>query len=125
MKGYHACRNMWVPVKGEIMQAEIEPINSVDKYAVAAIRGGLVVGYLKNVTSGKFAKTIILLLKMWSEQFEVTGKRYNLVDEEGIHVLCMLQFEKRKVYIDRLISLLPKSWKCTGKSLAKLSKIME
>ena len=63
MKGYHACRNMWVPVKGEIMQAEIEPINSVDKYAVAAIRGGLVVGYLKNV-SGKFAKTIILLLKM-------------------------------------------------------------
>ena len=125
MKGYHACRNMWVPVKGEIMQAEIEPINSVDKYAVAAIRGGLVVGCLKNVTSGKFAKTIILLLKMWSEQFEVTGKRYNLVDEEGIHVLCMLQFEKRKVYIDRLKSLLPKSWKCTGKSLAKLSKIME
>ena len=61
LKGYHAYRNMWVPVKGEIMQAEIEPINSVDKYAVAAIRGGLVVGYLKNVTSGKFAKTITLL----------------------------------------------------------------
>ena len=55
---------MWVPVKGEIMQAENEPINSVDKYAVAAIRGGFVVGYLKNVASGKFAKTIILLLKM-------------------------------------------------------------
>ena len=76
------------------MQAEIEPINSVDKYAVAAIRGGLVVGYLKNVTSGKFAKTITLL-KMWSEQFEVTGKRYNQDDGEGIQVPCMLHFEKR------------------------------
>ena len=49
---------MWDPVKGEIIQAEIEPIILVDKYEVAAIRAGHVVGYLKNGASWKFAKTI-------------------------------------------------------------------
>ena len=39
------------PEKGEITQAEKEPMNLVDKYAVAAIRGGHVVGNLKKGTS--------------------------------------------------------------------------
>ena len=45
-------------VKGETIQAEMEPINSMDKYAIAAIRGGHVVEHLKKGTSGKFSKTI-------------------------------------------------------------------
>ena len=36
---------MWDPVKGEIIHAEMGPINSVDKYAIAAIRGGHVLGH--------------------------------------------------------------------------------
>ena len=46
------------PSKGEIIQTETGPMTSVDKYAAAAIRGGHVVGHLKNKTSRKFAKTI-------------------------------------------------------------------
>ena len=41
----------------------MEPMNSVDKYSVAAIRGGQVVRHLKKGTSGKFAKTIFCFLK--------------------------------------------------------------
>ena len=63
LKGYHAYRNIWIPVKGEILQAEMEPSNAFDKYAVVAMRGGHVVGHLKNGKSGRFAKTIFYFLK--------------------------------------------------------------
>ena len=38
------------------MQAEMEPMNSVDKYAVANIRGEYVVGHLKKGTSKKLQR---------------------------------------------------------------------
>ena len=58
LKGCHAYQNTLEPLKGEIIKAEMEPMNSVDKYANSAIRGEHVVGHLKTETSGKFAKTI-------------------------------------------------------------------
>ena len=92
-KGYHAHQNIWDLVKGEIIQAEMEPTNSVGKYAVAAIRGGYVVGHLKKRTSKKFAKTVFYFLECDESKrcwVEVTGKRCNLDDTEGIQVSCML-----------------------------------
>ena len=49
---------MCASVKRETTQTKMEPMNSVDKYAVAAVRGGHVVRHLKKGTSGKFAKTV-------------------------------------------------------------------
>ena len=63
LKGYHAYQNIWDLVKGEIIQAKMEPTNSVGKYAVAAIRGGYVVWHLKKRTSKKFAKTVFYFLE--------------------------------------------------------------
>ena len=54
MKGYHVCQNMLDPEKGEIIKAETEPMNSVDKYAVAPIRGR---HFIEHLTE-KFAITI-------------------------------------------------------------------
>ena len=83
----------------------MKPLNSVDKYTVAAISGWLVVGLLEKGTNGKFAKTILYFLKCDESNrclVEVTGKRRNLGDGEGMQVPCMQHFEERKVYINRL-----------------------
>ena len=55
----------------------MEPMNSVDKYAIAAIRGMHVVRHLKKGTCRKFAKTISYFLKPDENNrgwVEVTGK---------------------------------------------------
>lgn len=41
----------------------MKSINSVDKYAVATIRGGHLVRYLKKGASAEFAKTILFFLR--------------------------------------------------------------
>ena len=56
LKGYHPFQNMWDTVKWEIIQGEMEPVNSVDKYAIVAIREGHVLGQFYKGTSRKFAK---------------------------------------------------------------------
>ena len=116
--------NMWDLVKGEIIQAEMEPMNSVDKYAVVAIRGGHVIGHLKKGTSRKFRKAILYFLKFDENNgcwVEVTGKRCNLGDEKGMQVPCMLHFEAIKVYFD---SLLSKYMKIYCQNLTKLSFLL-
>ena len=62
-KGCQSYQNIMDPAKGQVIQAEIEPMNFVNKYAVEAIRGGHVVEYLKIATSKKFEKTIFCFLK--------------------------------------------------------------
>ena len=90
----------------------MEPSNTFDKYAVAAMRGGHVVGHLKSGKSGRFAKTIFCFLKGDENNrctIEVTGKRCNLGDGEGMQVPCLLHFEgNNNLYIDRLRNILPK-----------------
>ena len=79
----------------------MEPLNSVDKYAVAAIGRGHVVGHLKKGTSRKFAQTISYFLKCdennrrWAE---VTGKRCNWVMEKECKSLVATLRRKENLY---------------------------
>ena len=115
------------PIKGEIIQAEIEPMNSVDKYAVAAIRGGYAPGHLRKGTSRKCAKILFYFLKCDESNrywVEVSGKYCNLSNREEMQDLFILHFKGRKVYIDGLKSHLPKLRKYTAKALAKLTLLL-
>ena len=59
------------------MSCRIEPSNIVDKYAVAVSNNDEVVGHLKKVTSGKFAKTVFFFLRtdtINTASVEITGK---------------------------------------------------
>ena len=59
VKGYHIYKHIWTPEIGESLDAQIEPNNPADKYAVCIRKSGKVVGHLKKGGTGRFGKTII------------------------------------------------------------------
>ena len=87
IKGYHAYITKSTPKTREILRARPEPENKYDKYTVAVERCGDVVGYLFRGGSAYFAKTVSYFLRVSNEnccQVEVTGKRVNLGNGEGL-----------------------------------------
>ena len=58
IKGYHTYMTKWTLKNGEILNAQPEPENEYDKYAVAVERCGDVVGHLSKGTFAGFAKTV-------------------------------------------------------------------
>jgi len=84
-------------------EPQTEPENAVDKYAVCVLSGEDVVGHLKEGKSGRFAKTVLYLLrgdKDGSCSVIVRGKPVNLGDGEGIQVPCILRFMGQKTFIE-------------------------
>ena len=89
IKSYHAYMTKWTPKNGKILKARPEPENEYDKYAVAVERCGDVVGHLSKRRSARFAKTVSYFLCASNEnccRVEVTGKRVNLGDGEGLQI---------------------------------------
>ena len=66
VKGYHIYKHIWTPEIGESLDAQIEPNNPADKYAVCIRKSGKVVGHLKKGETGRFGKTIIFFPESWS-----------------------------------------------------------
>ena len=95
IKGYHTYMTKWIPKNVEILKTQLEPENEYDKYAVAVERCGDVVGHLSKGRSAHFSKTVSYYLRASNEsccRVEVTGKRVNLGDGEGLQILCILHF---------------------------------
>ena len=110
IKGYHAYMTKWTPKNGEILKARPEPENEYDKYAVAVERCGDVVGHLSKGRSARFAKTVSYFLRASNEnccRVEVTGKRVNLGDGEGLQIPCILHFSGEAKFISKLKDILP------------------
>ena len=83
----------------------MEPDNHVDNLAVCVEKDQTVVGHLKKGDSGKFAKTIFYFLR--SDTYcncyaEVSGKRCNLKDGEGLQVPCKIIITGQKKYVNIL-----------------------
>ena len=66
IKGYHAYMTKWTPKNGKILKAQREPENEYDYFLHA---------------SHEICCRV-----------EVTGKRVNLGDREGLQILCILHF---------------------------------
>ena len=99
IKGYHVYKSIWTPTLQEHVYAEIEPDNSVDKYAVAVKKDKKVVGHLPLGENGKFAKTIFYFLRAdpyGKCDITVTGKAVNLGDGDGMQVPCILHLTGQK-----------------------------
>ena len=58
--GYHKYKSIWIPFVREKLTRQKEPENAFDKYAVAMIKNGSVVGNLMKVESEKFAKKFFI-----------------------------------------------------------------
>ena len=83
----------------------MEPVNPVDKYAVAVKKNNVTVGHLPLGCSGKFGKTIFYLLRAdeWNEcKVIVTGKPVNRGDGDGMQVPYLLKFHGEKSLIGML-----------------------
>ena len=79
VKGHHVYKNIWNPKIGESLDAQIEPNNLVDNYAVSIRNSGKVAGHLKKEATGRFAKTIFFFLKgdpYLKEKTTTSGHRF-------------------------------------------------
>ena len=95
------CRKSWcknrigTPKFGENLDAQIEPNNPVEKYAVYIRKSGKVVGHLKKGATDRFAKIIFIFRKgdpYLKEKAVTSGRRCNLDDGESLQVPCKLKF---------------------------------
>ena len=109
VKGYHAYKDLWIPVKGEYLRCEREPDNVMDKYAVCVKKENVIVRHLLLGKSGKFAKTISYFLRvdeLNSCHLVVTGKHVNLGDGDDMQVPCKLHFAGLEGCIEKLQGIL-------------------
>ena len=84
IKVYYAYMKKWKP---GISQSSMRTRNEYDKFAVAVKKCGAVVGHLSKGKTGCFAKISSLFLSTSGRNcylVEVTGKKVNLGDGEGL-----------------------------------------
>ena len=109
MKDYHAYMTKWTPKYGEILKARPEPESQYDKCAVAVETYGDVVGHLSKGRPERFAKIVSYFLRASNEnccRVEVTCKRVNLGDEEGLQIPCILHFSGEAKFVSKLKDIL-------------------
>ena len=110
IKGYHAYMTKWTPKNGEILKVQLEPKNEYDKYAVEVQRCGDVVEHCSKERSARFTKIVSYFLRASNENccgVEVTGKRVNLGDGEGLQIPCILHFSGEAKFVSKLKGILP------------------
>ena len=99
IKGHYVYKEAWTPEVGEKLNVLMEPDIHVCKFAVCVKKYQTVVGHLKKRDSGKFAKTIFYSLRCDTYcncYAEVSGKRCNLKDGEGLQVPCKIITGQKK-----------------------------
>ena len=97
--------NDWTTVLGETLSARPEPENEIDKYDVAFTKDARVVGHLKKGKSGRYTKTAFSFLRanpLNTANNNVTGKRLNFGDGQGLQIPCTISFKGREKYIEIL-----------------------
>ena len=110
VKGYNAYMTKWTPKNREILKARPEPRNEYDKYVLQIERCGDVVGHLSKGRSVRFVKTVSYFLRASNEncyRVEVTGKRVNLGDGEGLEIPCILHISGEAKFVSILKNILP------------------
>ena len=103
IRGYHAYQDIWDPRIGEVLPLQREPGNPEDKFAVAVIRRGNIVGHLPfnlaPVVSAFLRKDVNKGL------VEVKGAKVNRGAGYGLEIPCTYRFYGSKSFIDKLNQL--------------------
>ena len=112
IKGHHGFMEVWTPEVEEKLNVLMEPNDRVDKFPVYVKKYQAVVGYLKKGDSGKFAKTIFYFLRRdiyCNCYVEISEKRCNLKDGEGLQVPWEIIITGQKKYVNILTHELQKT----------------
>jgi hypothetical protein len=103
VRGYHVYQTTWAAAVGEHLVCGREPTNAADRYAVAVVKDGSVIGHLPR----KVSKVCSLFLRRGgSLHCIVTGGRRYSVDlpQGGLEIPCRLLFKARTKELDKLKS---------------------
>ena len=100
IRGYHAYQGTWLPSVGEVLELEKEPLNSVDRYAVAVTKNGTVVGHVPRNFSALFFH--FLTRSQNKGVAKVTGTEVNRGAGYGLEIPCFYRFYGSRPYIERL-----------------------
>ena len=97
-------KTMWVAAVGEELVCEREPTNASDRYAVAALKSGVIIGHLLR----KVTKTRSLFLRRGGcISCTVSGGRRLSSDlpEGGLEMPCKLLFKGKAKEMDTFLKL--------------------
>ena len=101
VRGYHAYRDKWTPVRGETLQLNREPHNSADNFAVAVInKEDAVVGHVPFNLAPIFS--YFLQRDFNKASLEITGDRINRGAGYGLEVPCVYRLYGPKAYVDKI-----------------------
>lgn len=105
VRGHHIYQRLWTPTVGEELECEREASNNMDSYAVAVVRGGVVVGHVPRTIS---AACSLFLSRNGSIHCTVTGVRRHSHDlpQGGLEVPCKLKFKGRSIDVKKVTKLL-------------------
>ena len=123
IRGYHIYKDIWPAPIGENLRCERESFNPADPYAVATLRGEVVVGHVPRIIS---AACSAFLRRGGVISCEVTGARQYSADlsQGGMEVPCKLIFTAPSKEIDKLHKLLCRAdFKETNSLTNNLSKL--
>ena len=105
MRGYHVYKDIWAAAVGEVLACRREPSNASDRYAIAVLKHGTIIGHLPR----KISKMCSLFLRRGgSIRCTVTGSmRYSIdLPQGGLEIPCSLLFKANLKEINKLKRLL-------------------
>ena len=102
IRGYHAYQDIWDPRIGEVLPLQREPDNPEDRFAVAIMRRGSVVGHLPF----NLAPVVSAFLRRDVNKglAEVTGAKVNRGAGYGLEIPCY-HFYGSKSFVNKLNGL--------------------
>ena len=100
--GYHAYKDVWDPRVREVLPLQWEPDNPKDKFSVAILRRGSVVGHLLF----NLAPVVSAFLRKDVNEglIQVKGAKVNRGAGYGLEILCTYHFYGAKSFIDKLVT---------------------
>ena len=107
IRGFHVYQDIWTPVNGERFTCIREPINVIDRYAVAIAKDdGTVVGHLPRKISTVIS---LYILQRGQVAVEVTRTRRHSTDlvQGGMEIPCKLILRiKEKKKLEKILNLI-------------------
>ena len=108
IRGYHVYGAIWSSTIGEILTCERDRHNTTDRYAVAVMKSGIVVGHLPR----KISRMCSLFLRRGGNiHCIISGERRYSRDlpQGGLEIPCRIIFSGEPKEIKKLIKLTCKS----------------
>ena len=101
IRGHHIYKRIWIPTVTEILSVNFDPANRHNRFAIAVLKAGAIVGHVPREFSRIF---YIFLTSGGKVMCEVTGRRkYG----KGLEVPCVYKFtgtEKNIVKVKKILS---------------------